>query len=190
MSGPEDGRANDRVLLVDEQDREVGTEDKLVAHQLGALHRAFSAFVFDGAARALLQRRAAGKYHSAGLWSNACCSHPRPGETPAGAAHRRLQEEMGFDCPLAHAFTFLYRAQLDHGLTEHELDHVFVGTHQDTLGAVRPDSAEVSAWRWATTDEIEAELAATPQRFTVWFRIAWPMLRERMAREGSPLCSP
>src|SRR5918997_6672888 len=118
---------SEQVILVDEADREVGTGSKLEAHREGALHRAFSVFVFDRRGRLLLQKRAAGKYHSGGLWSNTCCGHPRPGEATAEAARRRLREEMNFDCELRAAFEFLYRAQFTNKLIEHEYDHVFVG---------------------------------------------------------------
>ena len=115
------------LIAVDEQDRETGVVDKMAAHRDGTLHRAFSIFVFDEADRLLLQRRATGKYHSGGLWSNTCCSHPRAGESLIDAAHRRLREEMGFDCPLQAVFGFVYRAALDGGLVEHEFDHVSSG---------------------------------------------------------------
>src|SRR6185503_9661232 len=120
---------DEMVVLVDEDDREAGTGEKMAVHRSGRLHRAFSVFVVDGEGRLLLQRRAAVKYHSAGLWSNTCCGHPRPGETILAAATRRLKEEMGFECRLRPAFSFIYRAALDHGLTEHELDHVLLGSH-------------------------------------------------------------
>src|ERR1041384_1067698 len=118
---------DEQVVLGDERDLEVGAGEELAVHRSGTLHRAFSIFVFDHAGRVILQRRAGGKYHSAGLWSNTCCGHPRPGEPVETAAHRRLREEMGFDCSLAWSFTFTYRAVLDRGLTEHEVDHVWVG---------------------------------------------------------------
>ena len=115
------------VVLVDDDDRIIGTAPKLDAHQSGALHRAFSIIVWDSAKRLLLQKRQAGKYHSGGLWTNACCGHPRPGEDVADAARRRLGEEMGFSCPLTNIGTIRYRAALDHSLTEHEIVHVFRG---------------------------------------------------------------
>src|SRR5919205_4313288 len=121
--------AAEELILVDAQDRELGVKEKLQAHVEGALHRAVSVFVFDGGGRLLLQKRAPTKYHSAGLWSNTACGHPRPGESTLAAARRRLREEMGFDCELREAFQFLYRAELDGELVEHEYDHVFVGVH-------------------------------------------------------------
>jgi isopentenyl-diphosphate Delta-isomerase len=166
----------ERVVLVDTADNEVGTAPKLQAHRTGDLHRAISVFVFDAVGRMLLQRRAEGKYHSGGLWSNTCCSHPRPGEPVAAAARRRLREEMGMDCELEPAFTFVYRADLDGGLTEHELDHVFVGTTDDSP---EPDPDEVSGWRWAEPAEIAREMESDPERFTAWFPIAFRALLER-----------
>ncbi|HEX7957304.1 MAG TPA: isopentenyl-diphosphate Delta-isomerase, partial [Pyrinomonadaceae bacterium] len=119
--------ASEQLILVDADDRELGAGEKLEVHRAGALHRAFSVFVFDGRGRLLMQRRAAGKYHSGGLWSNTACGHPRPGEATRAAARRRLREEMGLDCELSAAFEFVYRAELGDSLVEHEYDHVFVG---------------------------------------------------------------
>ncbi|HEV2147893.1 MAG TPA: isopentenyl-diphosphate Delta-isomerase [Longimicrobiaceae bacterium] len=164
------------VVLVDERDRETGVAEKLAAHREGRLHRAFSVFVFDQAGSLLLQRRADGKYHSAGLWTNTCCSHPRPGEAVEDAAHRRLAEEMGFDCELRPAFTFVYRADFPDGLVEHELDHVLVGRWS---GSPAPDAEEVGGWRWAAPGELLREMEADPEAFTHWFRIALPELLER-----------
>lgn len=165
----------EQVVLVDEQDVAVGTLEKQAAHQRGALHRAVSVFVFDAAGRLLLQRRAASKYHSAGLWTNTCCSHPRPGEDVAAAAQRRLGEEMGFDCALERAGSFLYRAVLDHGLTEHELDHLFVGRFD---GVPAPDPAEVGEWRWASLAGVRRDLAQRPEAFSAWFPLALARLLE------------
>jgi isopentenyl-diphosphate delta-isomerase len=154
------------VVLVDRDDREIGTEEKLRAHELGALHRAFSVFVMDDQGRVLLQRRASGKYHSAGLWTNTCCGHPRPGEDIRTAATRRLREEMGITCDLEERGVFIYEAELDHGLREHELDHVFVGRfNRDPL----PDPLEADDWAWRRWPEIDAEYMERPERFTVWF---------------------
>ncbi|MBI4421289.1 MAG: isopentenyl-diphosphate Delta-isomerase [Gemmatimonadetes bacterium] len=155
----------ERVVLVDDQDHELGTGEKLAVHRAGRLHRAFSVFVLDGEGRLVLQRRAAGKYHSAGLWSNTCCGHPRPGEPTPAAARRRLREEMGFECPLSAAFSFVYRAELEDGLTEHELDHVFVGSFR---GTPRPDPAEVAEWRAVPVDELTRDLAARPRAYSAW----------------------
>jgi isopentenyl-diphosphate Delta-isomerase len=168
--------AEEQVVLVDENDRPLGTAPKMAAHEAGQLHRAFSVFVFHPDGRVLLQQRAHSKYHSGGLWTNTCCSHPRPDEDVAQAAHRRLREEMGFDCDLRAAFTFVYRAELDRGLTEHEYDHVFLG---EFSGEPALDPDEAAAWRWVEPAALNSELAAEPQDFTVWFRIAWKQLRNR-----------
>lgn len=167
---PSAGRTSEeRVILVDPEDRPVGTAGKLAAHREGLLHRAFSVFVLDAAGRMLLQRRAAGKYHSGGLWSNACCSHPRPGEAVEAAAHRRLREEMGFDCPLEFAFPLIYRAAVAPELEEHEYDHVFLGRWD---GTPRPDPDEVGEWRWVDPEQLARDVGETPESFTVWFRQA------------------
>jgi isopentenyl-diphosphate delta-isomerase len=163
------------VILVDESDRETGTMEKLRAHQEGALHRAFSVCIFNDSGELLLHRRAAGKYHSPGLWTNTCCSHPRPGETTREAALRRLQEEMGFTCALEPAFEFIYRAELDQGLTEHEYDHVFTGIWN---GTPAPSADEVADWEYRSTSGILAEMQMHPERFTAWFRILLPRLVE------------
>ncbi|HEV3471368.1 MAG TPA: isopentenyl-diphosphate Delta-isomerase [Pyrinomonadaceae bacterium] len=160
---------SEQVILVDEADREVGTGGKLEAHREGALHRAFSVFVFDRRGRLLLQKRAAGKYHSGGLWSNTACGHPRPGEATAEAARRRLREEMNFDCELREAFGFVYRAELRGGLVEHEYDHVFVGVYD---GEPSPDAAEVEDWKWLSVEELRRGLEAEPERYSPWLRLA------------------
>src|SRR2546430_1187270 len=158
----------EQIILVDENDQELGVGEKLQTHLEGTLHRAFSIFVFDAERRLLLQKRARTKYHSAGLWSNTCCGHPRPGEATAAAAHRRLREELGFDCALRPAFDFLYRAELDGPLVEHEYDHVFVGEFN---GAPQPDRAEVEDWRWVTMAELRHELRARPDDYSYWLRV-------------------
>lgn len=157
------------LVAVDSHDRETGLVDKITAHREGILHRAFSIFVFDDGGRLLLQRRATGKYHSGGLWSNTCCSHPRAGESLLDAAHRRLREEMGFDCPLEAVFGFVYRAALDGGLVEHEFDHVIVGRFQ---GAPAPDAREVEEWQWQDVPAVQSRLAEEPEAFTAWFKLA------------------
>ena len=160
---------SERVVLVDVHDKPVGTAGKLEAHRSGRLHRAFSVFLTDSRGRWLLQRRASRKYHSGGLWSNACCSHPRPGEGVQEAATRRLQEEMGVASDLSRLFSFVYRAELNDGLIEHELDHVLLGRcDQDP----DPDPREVEAWRWISPHELGRELRDRPDRYTSWFRIA------------------
>ncbi len=168
--------AEEQVILVDAGDCPVGQMEKQAAHQSGGtLHRAFSVFIFNSAGELLLQRRAAGKYHFPNLWTNTCCSHPRPGETTEAAAHRRLHEELGFDCPLTERFQFEYRAECPAvGLTEHELDHVFTGTYD---GIPEPNPEEVSQVRWISLEDLTQELAAHPEQFTPWFLIAIERVR-------------
>ena len=158
----------DLVTLVDRDDNVVGAEEKIRAHRAGKLHRAFSVFVFDEYRRLLIQRRATGKYHSAGLWSNTCCGHPRPGESTGNAAARRLPEEMGFSCELRHAFQVVYRADLDNSLVEHELDRVYVGRFS---GVPRPNPLEVEATMWIAPEELRLRILAEPHRYTPWLRL-------------------
>lgn len=159
---------DESVLLVDADDVETGVAPKLAAHQAGQRHRAISVLIADSQGRMLLQRRAMGKYHSGGLWTNACCSHPRVGETAAAAASRRLMEEMGVACPLRPLFVTEYRADVGGGLTEHEVVHVFGGRFD---GAPKPDPEEASDFRWAEPEALAAEIDAEPERFSVWFRL-------------------
>jgi len=160
----------EHVILVDTNDRPLGTEEKLRAHQLGLLHRAFSIFVFNTKGELLLQQRAYSKYHTGGLWTNTCCSHPRPGEELEDAVHRRLQEEMGFDCPLTKAFSFVYRATFEADkLIEHEFDHVFIGV-SDTLPV--PNPAEVGDFAYHPIDTIATDITKHPERYTFWFKQA------------------
>ena len=170
-------------MLVDAYGQQVGVEEKERAHVDGVLHRAFSIFVFNASGELLMQQRAAGKYHSGGLWTNTCCGHPRPGEALADAVHRRLQEEMGFDCALREAFQFTYHAQLGNGLIEHEFDHVFIGSFE---GQPRPNPEEVGACRWMATDELAIDLAAQPDRYTYWLRHCFRTLRQHLACNSSP----
>jgi len=156
------------VVLVDRTGREIGTMEKLEAHRQAMLHQAVSVVIRNARGEILLQRRAAGKYHCPGLWANACCTHPRPGETHAAAAARRLPEEIGFTTDLEDVFRFIYRAELDHGLVEHELDHVFLGRYD---GDVTPNLDEVEAVRWVAPADLSAEIAAAPEAFAPWFRI-------------------
>lgn len=164
----------DYVILVDENDIPMGTGEKLRIHQQGLLHRAFSAFVFDSKRRFLLQKRAKTKYHCGGLWSNTCCSHPKLGDTLLWQAQQRLQQEMGFSCPLRSEFHFIYRAVLPNQLIEHELDHVLIG-HFD--GTPKPNPEEVDEWKSASLSQIEAGLEAHPDAYTPWFKIALERLR-------------
>ena len=158
------------VILVDKSDSLLGSEEKITAHKQAKLHRAFSIFIFNSKREMLLQQRAKDKYHSAGLWTNACCSHPRPGENTEDAAHRRLKEEMGFDCKLEKAFHFIYKTAFDHGLTEHELDHVFIGQYE---GSIVPNPDEVDAYKWIDIENLKMEIKENPGMFTSWFKIAF-----------------
>ena len=167
-----------QVVLVDRDDVACGTADKLQAHYDGALHRAFSIFLFDGGHRLLLQRRALAKYHSPGLWTNTCCSHPAPGEAVIDAAHRRLREEMGIDCTLTAGFSFIYKADLTNGLVEHEFDHVLLGRFD---GQPCPNDEEVDNWKWASLEEIRRDIAARPDTYTVWFRLVFDRVSAHVA---------
>jgi isopentenyl-diphosphate delta-isomerase len=162
--------ADDQVILVDELDRPVGFEDKLAAHERGGkLHRAFSVFLFDSSGRMLIQRRAEGKYHFGGLWTNACCSHPRRGQTLMESARARLRHELGIDAPLEELFSFVYRAEDPaSGLTEHEFDHVLRGRFD---GAPAPNPDEVSDWEWVEPRELLEDVRRRPERYTPWFKL-------------------
>ncbi len=163
------------VILVNEADEVLGTMEKLEAHEKGLLHRAFSIFIFNPRGEMLLQQRADEKYHSGGLWTNTCCSHPEPGSELAYSALQRLKEEMGFETTLRHAFTFIYKASFDNGLTEHEYDHVFTGIYD---GSIQPDPAEVKHWDYFSIPQVKQMLAAEPGKFTAWFRIAFPLIEK------------
>jgi len=165
--------ATEYVVLVDNNDQEVGTAEKLIAHQKNLLHRAFSVFIFRRSPQleVLLQQRAASKYHSPALWTNTCCSHPRLGENIISAGQRRLQEEMGIQATLKHIGSFHYNAHFDNGLSENELDHVLVGMI-DADTAITPNPEEAQALRWITIAALEQELANHPERFTPWLQQA------------------
>ena len=158
------------VILVDEFDNPLGTMEKMKAHVDGELHRAFSVFIFNENDELMLQQRALTKYHSPGLWTNTCCSHPREGEKTVDAAHRRMVEEMGFDCGFEEAFSFTYHADVGDGLTEHEFDHVFIG-RSDATPVINRD--EVNDWSWRSMDTIRHDIQSDPGKYTVWFRIAF-----------------
>ncbi|MBO9732320.1 MAG: isopentenyl-diphosphate Delta-isomerase [Chitinophaga sp.] len=165
------------VILVNEHDEAIGAMEKMEAHYKGLLHRAFSVFIINDAGEILLQRRALEKYHSPGLWTNTCCSHPYPGESTAAAAHRRLQEEMGFDCDMQEIFTFTYRAEFDNGLTEHEFDHVLLGTYN---GNISPNPSEVCDYQYLSSAHIIELMEKDPDSFTVWFHRALPLVLQYM----------
>jgi isopentenyl-diphosphate delta-isomerase len=157
------------VVLVDENDNDIGVMEKLQAHQEGLLHRAFSVFLFNDKQELLMQQRALSKYHSAGLWTNTCCSHPRPNETIKDAANRRLFEEMGMSCDLKIKTNFIYKTNFDNGLTEHELDYILIGyTNQDPI--VNKD--EVEHFRWQSLPDLKNDVAVNPNNYTSWFKIA------------------
>lgn len=170
------GADSQKVILVDENDRQVGLEDKLSAHQRGAkLHRAISVFIFNKDGDTLLQRRALSKYHSKGKWANSCCSHPMPGEDVAVAARRRLREELGINCAVHEVFAFVYRAEVGEGLTEHEYDHVFFGTYD---GKLSPNRDEVMDYRWVSLRKLEEEVKSRQDDFAPWL----PICLERVAK--------
>jgi isopentenyl-diphosphate Delta-isomerase len=167
----------EQVILVNEQDEALGTIEKMEAHRKALLHRAFSVFIFNDRGEMLLQQRALTKYHSAGLWTNACCSHPRPDEEIVSEARRRLREELGFTTELSKRFDFVYRSSFENGLTEYEYDHVFTGVFN---GAVEPNRLEVKDYCFKTITEIEDSLQLFPAKYTAWFRIAFPKLMAAM----------
>lgn len=157
------------VILVDENDNEIGVMEKMKAHREGLLHRAFSVFIFNDKDELLLQQRALSKYHSGGLWTNTCCSHPRPNETIKDAAHRRLFEEMGLSCELKIKTNFIYKSPFENGLTEHELDYVLIGnTNQNP----HINKEEVENFKWMSVSDIKKELQNNPDSYTTWFKIA------------------
>jgi isopentenyl-diphosphate delta-isomerase len=163
----------EQVILVNERDEIIGVEEKIKAHLVGALHRAFSIFVFNSADQLLLQKRSCTKYHSKGLWSNTCCGHPRPGESIEEASHRRLWEEMGFDCEVREIFKFTYRAHLDNDLVEHEYDHVLVGEFD---GEPNPSRDEVDDWKWMDLTTLKHDMQENSENYTYWFRISLDVL--------------
>jgi len=159
------------VILVDDFDKEIGTEEKIKAHQNGGKrHRAFSVLIFNDNDELMLQQRAISKYHCGGLWTNTCCSHPKPEEKTEEAAHRRLLEEMGFDCKLQEKFCFKYSAPLDHDLTENEYDHVFVG-YYNLEPKINREEAE--SWKWIAKQDLNKDIELNPEKYTPWFKIIW-----------------
>jgi len=156
------------VILVDEHDHVVGTMEKLEAHRRGLLHRAFSILLFNHQGQVLLQKRSRHKYHSGGLWTNTCCSHPLPGESMEHATRRKLKQEMGIDLHTDFAYKFIYRADLDHGLTEHEYDYVFIG-HFD--GAPEINADEVEDWKYVDLNFLREDAQQHPEHYTYWFKL-------------------
>jgi isopentenyl-diphosphate Delta-isomerase len=174
----------EEVVLVNDDDEVIGVAEKLAAHRSGDLHRAFSIFVFNSAGQLLLQKRAAGKYHSNGLWSNTCCGHPRPGEPTEEASRRRLYEEMGFECGVRKVLAFTYHAELEGGLFEHEYDHVFVGQFD---GGPAPNHDEVSDWKWVGLPALRTDIRRNPGQFTYWFKVSLDQLCSHVEQPVTPL---
>jgi isopentenyl-diphosphate Delta-isomerase len=168
----------DKLILVDENDVPLGTAEKMEAHEKALLHRAFSVFIFNQKGEMLLQQRAINKYHSGGLWTNACCSHPYFNQETLVAAEKRLQEEMGFTTSLIKAFEFVYKAPFNNGLTEYEYDHVFIGKYD---GKILPDKDEVADYCFMSMGEIKNSLQSHPHKYTEWFKIAFPKMEEYLA---------
>jgi len=156
------------VILVDEKNNQLGLMPKMEAHEKAQLHRAFSVFTFNDKKELMLQQRAASKYHSPLLWTNTCCSHQRDGETNIEAGKRRLQEEMGFVCELEEVFSFLYKAEFDNGLTEHELDHVMVGYYNEDP---KINTEEVESFKWMSLVDVKTDIENNPENYTAWFKI-------------------
>jgi len=161
------------IILVDENDNQIGTSEKLKAHQEAKLHRAFSIFVFNEKNELLLQKRAATKYHSPNLWTNTCCSHPRPGKNLIAEAKKRLIEEMGFECDLKESFSFVYKANLG-DLTEYEFDHVLFGHFS---GNPFPNKEEAADWKWMSLVELKKDIKKNPQNYTSWFKIIFDKIK-------------
>lgn len=164
----------EEVILVDQFDKQIGTMEKMQAHKEGVLHRAFSIFVFNSNNELLLHKRASNKYHSAGLWTNTCCSHPRPNERIVDAAKRRIKEEMGFECEVKPLYEFIYYQPLENGLSEHELDHVLIGKYND---APEVNKDEVDEWKYETIENIDKELKEKPEAYTAWFKLIYPKIK-------------
>lgn len=173
----------EQVILVDHLGKEIGVEEKLKAHREGKLHRAFSVFIFNTQGELLLQKRSRTKYHSGGLWTNTCCSHPRPGETYHCAAKRRLNEEMGVDCELTVLFSFIYHTKLENNLFEHELDYVLLGRFD---GQPIPNPDEVDDWKWMQIDQLKRDVRENPKRYTYWFKL----VLNRVLKKGDNFISP
>jgi isopentenyl-diphosphate delta-isomerase len=156
------------VVLVDQEDKVIGTMEKMEAHQKGELHRAFSVLIFNSKGEMLLQKRSSQKYHSGGLWTNACCSHPAVGEKIEDAVHRRLQEEMGIDVPAQFSYKFIYKTNLDQNLIEHEYDYVFIGTFN---GEPAVNKNEVDDWKYVSISWLKSDMQQHPDTYTYWFKL-------------------
>jgi isopentenyl-diphosphate delta-isomerase len=170
----------DYLILVDESDKKWGKLEKELVHQLGLLHRAFSVFIFNSNGELLMQQRADGKYHSGGLWTNTCCSHPRDGEEITDAIKRRLLEEMGLKCKTNFAFSFIYKANFENGLMEHEYDHVYVGVTDELP---KPDKSEVKDWKYINVTMLATAISSQPQEYTAWLKICLPKMQEYVEKQ-------
>ncbi|WP_299324752.1 isopentenyl-diphosphate Delta-isomerase [uncultured Maribacter sp.] len=167
----------EQVILVNENNEQIGTMAKMEAHEKAVLHRAFSVFITNDRGEIMLQQRAASKYHSPLLWTNTCCSHQRVGETNIEAGKRRLQEEMGFQAELKELFSFIYKAPFDNGLTEHELDHVMIGTYDSEPNI---NAEEVEGWKWMSPEDIKEDISNNPNEYTAWFKIIFDKFYEHL----------
>lgn len=167
----------EHVILVDKEDNPIGLMEKIEAHEKALLHRAFSVFIFNDKGELMLQQRAASKYHSPLLWTNTCCSHQREGESNVEAGKRRLQEEMGFTADLKEVFSFIYKAPFDNGLTEHELDHVMIGSYND---APNLNKEEAESYKWMTLQNVKKDIEEQPEKYTAWFKIIFNKSYEKL----------
>ena len=169
----------EKVILVDKHDQALGEMEKMEAHEKGLLHRAFSVFLFNERNELLLQKRAKSKYHSGGLWTNTCCSHPRSGETVLEAGHRRLQEELGISADLISQFSFIYKATLDNDLIEHELDHILIGKYE---ADPTPNPEEVEDWKYISIKAIEEDLNLNSDHYTIWFKVVFDRVKDALSK--------
>jgi len=167
----------EKVILVNEKDEQIGLMPKMEAHEKAVLHRAFSVFILNGKNELMLQQRALDKYHSPGLWTNTCCSHQRDGETNIQAGKRRLQEEMGFVVDLEESISFMYKAPFDNGLTEHEYDHVMLGSYNE---APIINTDEVANWKWMLLEDVKADILLHPEVYTEWFKVIFDKFYEHI----------
>lgn len=167
----------EKVILVDKNDKPIGLMNKMEAHEKALLHRAFSVFIFNEKGELMLQQRASSKYHSPLLWTNTCCSHQRDGESNVEAGRRRLQEEMGFVTDIKEVFSFIYKAPFDNGLTEHELDHVMIGRFDD---APNLNKEEVEAYKWMSLKDVKKDIVENPTNYTAWFKIIFDKSYEKL----------
>jgi|SRR3989344_7467897 len=170
-----------QVVLVDKNNKKIGVEEKIKAHKEGKLHRAFSIFIFNSNGELLIQQRAKTKYHSGSLWSNSVCSHPKPNETYLQATHRRLKEEMSFDCKLKKLFCFVYNAGFQNGLIENEYDCVFLGRFD---GKPKPNPQEIMSYRWISLKELKQDIIKNPNKYTIWLKIVLNRIKSSQIKEA------